>query len=105
MWYNIFSATLDGLGFEIKTYDRCVAQNIIEGTQYTIFWYMDDNKLSHKDPTIKSDIINRLKKKIGDLSVVRENLHTFLGMKKEIKYNIIQVGVVEQLEECIAIFG
>ena len=48
MWYNIFSTTLEVIGFEIKIYDRCVANKMIEGKYCTIFWYMDDNKLSHK---------------------------------------------------------
>ena len=34
--YKIFSATLEGLGFEINHYDISVPNNIIEGTQYTI---------------------------------------------------------------------
>ena len=29
LWYNIFSKTIDILGFEINPYDRCVANNVI----------------------------------------------------------------------------
>ena len=60
--YNLFSATLDSLGFEINTYDRCVVNKLIEGTHCTIAWYMDDNKLSHKNIALISDIINEVKK-------------------------------------------
>ena len=48
LWYNIFSTILEGLVVEINPYDKCVANKVIEGTQCTISWYMDDNKLSHK---------------------------------------------------------
>ena len=58
LWYNILSTTLEGLGFEINPYDRCVANKLIEGTKCTIAWYVDDNKLPHKNPEVISDIIN-----------------------------------------------
>ena len=47
-WYKLFSATLEGLGFEINPYEICVANKMVEGAQYTIAWYVDDNKMSHK---------------------------------------------------------
>ena len=45
LWYNIFSTKLEGLGFEIKPYYRFVAKDVIEVTQYSIDWYVDDIKL------------------------------------------------------------
>ena len=33
LWYNIFTTTLEVLGFEVNSYDRCVSNHIIEGTQ------------------------------------------------------------------------
>ena len=68
-------------------------------------WYADDNKMSHKNPAVISDIINKVKKHFGYISVVIWNKHTFLGMKKYIKGNILQVDMVKQLEECISMFG
>ena len=61
LWYKLFSDILEGLGFEINPYDRFVANNNIEGKQCTISWYMDDNKLSHKNPAVISDIINKVR--------------------------------------------
>ena len=80
LWYNIFSATLEDLGFEINPYGRGVANKVIEGTQCTITWYTEDNKLLHKNPKVISDIINEVNKIFGELSVVRGNKHTLLGM-------------------------
>ena len=42
-----FSATLEGLRFEIKPFERRVANKNIEGKQCTIAQYMNDNKMSH----------------------------------------------------------
>ena len=101
LWYNLLYITLDGLGFEINPYARCVANKVIKGTQFTIAWYVDDNKLLHKNPELISDIINEEKKCFGEPSVVIGNKHTFLGMNIHIKDNMIKVKMVEQLEECI----
>ena len=48
LWYNILSTTIEGLGFEIHSYDGYFANYVIEVTQCTIAWYVDDNKLLHK---------------------------------------------------------
>ena len=70
---------------------------MIEFTQCSIARYVDYNKLSHKKPAVISDIIKKMRKTIGDLSVMRGNKKTFLGMEIEIKDNIIQYDMVEQL--------
>ena len=61
--------------------------------------------MSHKNPAVISDIINKWKKHIGYLSIVRGNRHTLLGMNINIKLSIIQVDTIEQLDECIKMFG
>ena len=57
LWYKLSSTMLGGLGFEINPYDRCVSNIFIKGTQCTISWYMDANKLLHKNPEVISDTI------------------------------------------------
>ena len=49
MWYELYSSILVELGFEINSYDKCVANKIINGKQCTIIFYIDDNKISHID--------------------------------------------------------
>ena len=64
---------------------------------------MDDNILSQKIVVI-SNIINKIRKLFVDLSVVRGNKDTFLGINTEIKEHIIKIHTVKQLEECIKHF-
>ena len=52
LWYKLFSTTLKGLGFERNPFDRYMANKTFEGTKFTIAWYVDDNKLSHKNPEV-----------------------------------------------------
>ena len=80
LWYNLFSTTIQGLVFEINTYHKCVANKVLEVTQCTIAWYVDDNKLLHTNPEVISYIINEVKKSYGELSVVRGKKHTFTIM-------------------------
>ena len=78
---------------------------MVEGTQCTIDWYVDDNKLSHKNPEVILDIINEVEEHFVELSIVIGNKHTLLVMNIDIKGNTIQVDMDKQLEECIYIFG
>ena len=56
---------------------------MINGSQATIIWHVDDLKISHKDPKVVTRIINKLKKKyakVNPLTVVRGKVHDYLGM-------------------------
>ena len=69
------------LGFEINPYDKCIANKVINGSQCTIAWYVDDVKISHHQQEVIDDIISELRKDFGDLKVTNGNEYTFLGMK------------------------
>ena len=79
-WYELFSETLVKEGWEINPYDKCVANKIINGKQCTIVWYVDDNKISHEDPNVVTEVIELMKSHFGDLTVTRGNKYRFLGM-------------------------
>ena len=105
LWYNPFYTMLEGFGFEINPYDKCVANKVIEVTKCTIAWYIEDNKLSHKNLKLIQDIINEVKRHFGQLSAVRGNKHTLLGMNIYTKEKTIQVNMFEQLKEYIESFS
>ena len=50
----------------------------ILGTQCTIAWYVDENKLLHKNTEMIFYIIYDVKKRVGELSAVRVTKHAFL---------------------------
>jgi Reverse transcriptase (RNA-dependent DNA polymerase) len=80
LWYELFANTLKDMGFELNPYDPCVANKEIEGSQCTILWYVDDNKISHINPDVVTDIIQQIEKRFGKMTVTRGHEHTFLGM-------------------------
>ena len=57
LWYKLYSETLEGTVFVINPYDRCVANKMINGKQCTVVWYIDDNKLSHVDMNVVTEIL------------------------------------------------
>ena len=80
LWYNLYSSTLEKIGFKINPYDRCVANKEINCSQCTVVFYVDDNKVSHKDPQVVNDVIKEISKYFGDLTFTRGTKYNFLGM-------------------------
>ena len=102
MCYKLFSTTLEGIGFDINPYDRREAK---KGMQCNITWYVDDNKLSHKNTAGISNTTKERKKHFRYLPIVRGNKHIFLGMTIKIKKTTLHIYMVKNLRERITMFG
>ena len=64
-------------------YDHCVANKDINGSQCTIVWHVDDLKISHVDPNVVTDILDKLSEEFGKeapLTITRGKKHDYLGM-------------------------
>jgi hypothetical protein len=60
LYYHKFTKSLMSVGFEINPYDPCVANKIVDGTQMTICFHVDDCKLSHRSSRANDNIIDWL---------------------------------------------
>ena len=60
LFYQNFVNNLKVLGFKINPFDPCVANRIIEASQQTISWNVDDVKSSHKSKKVQGDFENWL---------------------------------------------
>ena len=49
MLYNKLKTDLIKNGFKLNSYDPCIANRMVNGTQLTVSWHVDDLKVSHKD--------------------------------------------------------
>jgi hypothetical protein len=106
LWYEMFSGTLKDLGFTINPYDPCVANCMINGKQCTVAWYVDDMKISHVDPNVVTDIIQKLEQRFDKMTVTRGKEHVFLGMN--IKFTEKRTAIITMkhyLAEAIADSG
>jgi hypothetical protein len=107
LWYNLYTETLEKMGFKINPYDRCVANKTINGKQCTIVWYVDDNKISHQDPKVVTEILEEIKKHFGELTIERGDEHSFLGMNVKLLRDkkCIEIEMEQQIQEAIDAFG
>ena len=102
IWYTLFATTLKEMGFKINRYDKCVANKMIKSAQCTIVWYVDNNKISHIDPKVVKEILNRIEKRFGNLTITRGKQHTFLGMDINfIRSGKVKILMKEYIVECI----
>ena len=62
LFYKKLRKDLESQGFEVNPYDPCVANKMVEGSQFTVVWHVDDLKLSHKNPRVVTKMINHLRK-------------------------------------------
>jgi hypothetical protein len=83
------------MGFEIIPYDPCVANKMVNGTQMTIRWHMDDLMMSHVSHDKIMKIVQEIKNIYGEnLTVNVGKVHDYLGMTfdfsftKEVKVNM-----------------
>ena len=69
LWYDFFSTTLSDLGLKLNPYERCIANKIIYENQCTTRLFVDDNKVSHMDDSVKSMITDKIEEKLGSYLV------------------------------------
>jgi Reverse transcriptase (RNA-dependent DNA polymerase) len=82
-WENLSKFLVEELGFELNPYDKCVANKVINGSQCTILWHVDDLKLSHLKQEVLEMIVKKLEERYGqekELSITRGKVHDYLGM-------------------------
>lgn len=106
LWYELYVKTLKGMGFVLNPYDRCVANKMINGKQCTVAWYVDDNKLSHEDPEVVTEVLNAIKDHFGDLVITRGDTHDLLGMTitMDRKNKNVIIDMKHQIEEALEMF-
>ena len=73
LFYKKLSSDLENMGFEINPYDPCVANKMVNGSQMTVTWHVDDLKISHKDEEELTKFILKLNGIYGNkLTVARK---------------------------------
>ena len=81
LFYRKLLSDLVSRGFEVNPYDPCVANKMVEGSQMTVRWHVDDLMYSHKNGDAISAEIKFLRDEYGDLRVNRGKIHEYLGMR------------------------
>jgi hypothetical protein len=106
LFYQKLLKDIEDKGFELKPYDPCVANKVINGKQFTKTWHVDDLKLSHVDAKVVDDTITWLKSIYGeDMRVSRGKKQDYLGM--DLDYSVqgeVKVTMIDYLKRAITEF-
>ena len=106
LFWRRLSKKLVDWGFSINPYDWCVANKLIQGSQCTIVWHIDDLKISHTDPKAVDQVIELLRDEFGQegpLTVTRGKIHDYLGMTLDFSIpQKVQIHMYEFIEKMLA---
>lgn len=102
IFYRVLTKDLENYGFVLNQYDPCVANKIIEGSQCTLLWYVDDLKISHVSEKVVQDVLKWLKDVYGEIRTTRGTLHDYLGMDIDFSHKgEVKVSMKNYLQETI----
>ena len=86
LFWEKLSTKLKEWGFIMNHYDPCIANKIIDGTQMTVAWHVDDLKVSHKKLSAIREFAALLNDEFGketQISESYEKKHEYLGMQMD----------------------
>jgi hypothetical protein len=101
-----FYKKLESNGFVINPYDPCVANKVVNRTQMTICWHVDDLKVSHVDPGEVKIFGDWLSVTYGvTVATHRGKVHHYLGMIFDnSKKGKVMINMIEYIKYIITNF-
>ena len=86
LFYKCLIRDLDDRGFVVNPYDPCVANKMIDGSQITVCWHVDDLKISHRDEEMVTAFTVNMANIYGsNTTISRGRLHEYLGMELDFR--------------------
>ena len=88
LYYPNFCKALLAAGFKLNPYDTCVASQVVNGKQQTIFWNVDNCKLINVDTKVngkflevpKQEYDSIFKDGYGKMTANNGNIYKYIGM-------------------------
>ena len=101
LFYRKLRADLEVFGFVVNPYDPCVANKVINGSQMTVTWHVDDLKISHKDSGEVTKCIQYLQKIYGEkMTIHRGKVHDYLGMDLDFSSSrVLKIGMIKYIKK------
>ncbi len=106
LFYLKLRADLEEFGNVFNEYDPCVANKMVNSTQMTMVFHVDDLKVSHASDFELTKMVVWLGKKYGEKIVVhRGDMHDYLGMDLDYsEKGVVKLSMIKQLEKVFADF-
>ena len=98
-FYKRLRKDLENMGFKVNPYNHCVANTMVNGAQYTVYWHVDNLKVSHVDEAV----VTAFSLKLADLYKGRVKTHRgkvfdYLGM--DLDYGLLPEALIVSMIEC-----
>ena len=81
LFYKRLRSDLDNMGFLVNPYEPCVANRMVNRSQVTVCWHVNDLKVSHVDENEVTAFSLKLSRLYGPKTTIsRGKIHKYLGM-------------------------
>ena len=81
LFYKRLRSDLENMGLVVNPYDPCVASRMVNGSQMTVCWHIDDLKVSHVDENAVTAFALKLACLYGPNTTISwGKIHEYLGM-------------------------
>ena len=105
LFYKKLRGDLESAGFKINPYNPCVANKMVNGSQMTNIWHVDDLKILHRDGWEITNIIKWLGKNYGNINMKRGRKHHYLGMDMDFgEKGIVKISMIPYVKAIIKNF-
>jgi hypothetical protein len=113
LYYHKFTKSLTSVRFEINPYNPCVANKIVDGTQMTICFHVDDCKLSHHSSRANHNLVDWLHQEYesifedgsGEMTISRGRVHKYLGMTLDYTvHGRVSISMFDYIDKIINAF-
>ena len=107
LFYKRLRSYLEDRGFVVNPYDPCIANKMLDGSQMTVCWHVDDLKISHRDEDMVTvfavDVANIYRAKT---TISRGRLDKYLGMELyfETCQGTLIISMINYLQKIIGEF-
>ena len=72
LWYLKFKKDLENIGFKFNDYNPCIANRMVNGSQHTVRFHVDDLFSSHVDPKVNDRFAEWLRKCMGNIKQLNQ---------------------------------
>ena len=87
LFYKKLRRDLEKVGFVVNPYNPCIANKVVDGSQMTVIWYVDDLKILHVKTKCVDNFIYWAKSmyedKVGKVKASHGKQHNYLGMEMD----------------------
>ena len=106
LFYRKLCTELEDFGFAVNPYDPCVENKMVNGSQMTVTWHVDDLKISHKNSLEITKFLHHFGQIYGErMTVHHGNVHDYLGMDLDFSTsNTLKIGMIKYIKKILEDF-